>query len=225
MIQGTGVIVRRNDGKILLGRRTDGKGWCGGGGHIERGETPRMAAYREVVEEFNIYPIGMKELGEIEGPGYHSWIFIAENFFGNPRGQPREIDMTRWADLSELSAYRLFEPFQRSLSLLPSRINEYSFHYSLDPADQPDGVIQYDKAPKEIHIGVSDPEKNIESLIEHIKGLAGMGHSFNVVVDPSNAHEQTFWIDGDGPDRIESMEVSTNDEFQAANTDAECCSG
>lgn len=158
MIFGTGVILRRADGRILIGRRTDGKGWCGGGGHIEQGETPRMAAYRELVEEFNVYPIGMKELGEIEGPGYRSWIFLAENFWGEPRGMPEEINMTRWVTPTELMFYDLFEPFQRSLSLLPANLNEYSWHYSLDPEDQPSGVTQYDKEMEVQVIGEQESE-------------------------------------------------------------------
>lgn len=159
MIYGTGVIVRRNDGKILIGRRTDGKGWCGGGGHIEQGETPRMAAYREVVEEFSVYPIGLKELGEIEGPGYRSWIFLAENFWGEPRGEREEINMTRWVEPDELGYYQLFEPFQRSLVLLPAKSNSYSWHYSLDPADAPDGVIQYDEQSELIKEVQADGEQ------------------------------------------------------------------
>lgn len=145
MIFGTGVLIRRNDGKILIGRRSDGKGWCGGGGHIEAGETPRMAAYRETVEEMGVYPIGMKELGELNTNEYQSYIFLVENFFGEPRPADGEMDMLRWVDPVELPWYDLFEPFQRSLSLLPAASNEYSFHYSLDPKDQPEGVLQYDE--------------------------------------------------------------------------------
>lgn len=210
MIYGTGVIVRRDDGKILIGRRTDGKGWCGGGGHIEQGETPRMAAYRELVEEFSIYPIGMKELGEIEGPGYRAWIFLAENFWGDPRGERGEINMTQWVEPDELGYYQLFEPFQRSLALLPAKTNAYSWHYSLDPADAPEGVLQYDN--KTINLEVNDPEDQLEGLLEYIKGMASSGHSFNVVVDPGDEREKQFFIDGDGPDRIEEMEVQANGE-------------
>lgn len=47
-----GFVVQ--DGKILCGRRSDGQGWCGPGGHIEPKETPGVAFRREAKEEFGI---------------------------------------------------------------------------------------------------------------------------------------------------------------------------
>jgi len=43
--EGVGVLVI-TDGKVLTGIRTDGKGICGPGGHIEPGEDPETAARR-----------------------------------------------------------------------------------------------------------------------------------------------------------------------------------
>lgn len=209
MIMGTGVIVRNQNGDILIGKRTDGKGWCGGGGHIEEGETPYMAARRELIEEFGIFPIGMKPLGEIQGTDYISWIFLAENFFGRPKADPREIEISTWVNPSDLIYYDLFEPFQKSLSLLPAKLNGYSWRYSLDPKSQPEGITQYDDS-KTITMQVNDPDNNIESMLEYIGGMAKSGHSFQVLVDPQNKGEQSFYVDGDGPDHIEKMEVETD---------------
>lgn len=217
MIYGTGVIVRQKDGKILIGRRKDDEGWCGGGGHIEAGETPRMAARRELVEEFNIHPIGLEPLGVIEGIGYISYIFLSENFYGEPHGHNDEIGMTMWVHPDQLYQYRLFEPFEKSLTLLPPMPNTFSYHRTLDPADAPSGVIQLDKS---IELTVNDPDKNIESLIEYIRGLARRGTSFQVLVDPKNEYEKAFYIDGDGPDRITRMEVQDSGEQEPKLQDA-----
>lgn len=211
MIFGTGVFIRKPNGDILIGKRSDGKGWCGGGGHIEDGETPRMAAYRETVEELGIYPIGLSPLGEVTGPGYKSYIFIAENFYGEPKSDGIEMITTRWVSPVELNFYDLYEPFKKSIRLLPATLNNYTHHYTLDPIDQPPGVIQYDEdSIKTITLNTNDPYNSIENLIDCIKLIASSGHSFKVVVDPGNDGEQEFWIDGDGPDRIERMEVTAN---------------
>lgn len=61
-----------NDGKILCGRRSDGQGWCGPGGHIEPGETPGVAFRRETKEEFGV------DVGNI-------------TYLGNCKGKPEEI--------------------------------------------------------------------------------------------------------------------------------------
>ena len=52
---GCGVIVYNKDHtKILLGKRTDGAGWCIAGGKREDNETPSETARRELKEEFGL---------------------------------------------------------------------------------------------------------------------------------------------------------------------------
>jgi 8-oxo-dGTP diphosphatase len=51
---GVGVIVKNQDGHILLGKRKNAHGdghWSFPGGHLEFGETPEACAHREVLEE------------------------------------------------------------------------------------------------------------------------------------------------------------------------------
>lgn len=51
---GVGVIVRRADGRVLLGERIGAHGahtWALPGGHLEFGEAPEACALREVREE------------------------------------------------------------------------------------------------------------------------------------------------------------------------------
>ena len=50
-----------------------------------------------------------------------------------------------------------------------------------------------------------DPDKQLEKLLEKIKGHAAPGHTFDVVVDPSMTKEEgkeSFCMDGDGSFRI-----------------------
>lgn len=55
---------------------------------------------------------------------------------------------------------------------------------------------------------IDDREKNLEGLLNYIKKLTGIGHSFHVVVDPNNpTHEKDFFIDGDGSDRIKNVDI------------------
>ena len=55
-----------SDGKVLSGTRHNDFGYglvCGPGGHVEPGETPTQAAFRETEEEFGISPKELIPLG------------------------------------------------------------------------------------------------------------------------------------------------------------------
>lgn len=118
---GVGVIVIEN-GRILVANRTDGKGICGPGGHIERGETPRQAAIRETIEEFNIIPKDLIPLGKIEGMQHElgSHIFLCTSFDHEPRADNEEMENSRLMTIGELKSEKLdiFAPFAASLDLL-----------------------------------------------------------------------------------------------------------
>lgn len=51
---GTGIILVRDDGKILMGRRTDNNQWCLPGGTLELGEGLEDCIIRETLEEVGI---------------------------------------------------------------------------------------------------------------------------------------------------------------------------
>ncbi len=43
----------------------------------------------------------------------------------------------------------------------------------------------------------------IIGMLEHIKKTASIGHGFNIEIDPDDSeYSRTFYIDGDGADRI-----------------------
>ncbi|HSX24434.1 MAG TPA: NUDIX hydrolase [Candidatus Andersenbacteria bacterium] len=51
---GVDVVIKNNEGKILLHQRTDDNSWGMLGGWVEKGETPDQAAIREVEEEAGV---------------------------------------------------------------------------------------------------------------------------------------------------------------------------
>lgn len=50
-----------------------------------------------------------------------------------------------------------------------------------------------------ITIEVRDPDNQLIRLLDYIKGVANVGHSYDVVVDPHDKeYNKSFGIDGDG---------------------------
>ena len=65
---------------------------------------------------------------------------------------------------------------------------------------------------KTISIKVTDDENSLEDLIEYIKKVANIGHTFNVTVDPGNKdYEKSFEIDGDGTFYIDDIKSTISD--------------
>lgn len=69
--------------------------------------------------------------------------------------------------------------------------------------------ILNESSQKELHLTISDSEGSIQDLIETIKDYTQMGHTFEVVIDPGDSdYEKSFYIDGDGSDKIQDIEVT-----------------
>lgn len=119
--EGVGVLVIK-DGKVLTGIRTDGKGICGPGGHIEPGESPEAAARRETEEEFGIIPLELIPIGQVASkpPDLSSCIFLCTSYEQHPRADNEEMMNSRFMSLADLlnGDVKLFEPFEQSLRLL-----------------------------------------------------------------------------------------------------------
>ena len=110
---GCGVIVyNKYHTRILLGKRTDGAGWCIAGGKREDNETPSETARRELKEEFglDVSIENMKYLGKIysktiikgEYTNVISNIFYTDKFNGNITPQESEIEEIRWCDFYDI---------------------------------------------------------------------------------------------------------------------------
>ena len=58
----------------------------------------------------------------------------------------------------------------------------------------------------EIVIKLRDPDDQLVKMIEYIRGVAGIGHSFEVVVDPDmREYRKRFFMDGDGSFYIQDV--------------------
>lgn len=120
-----GVIVI-NEGKILVAVRNHevGNGLiCGPGGHIEKDETPIMAAARETNEEFGIIPNELIPFGR--GPaepetGFAPYLFLCTDYEGTPASDEDEMVGATFLSLEELHELdaALFAPFADSLNQL-----------------------------------------------------------------------------------------------------------
>lgn len=66
---------------------------------------------------------------------------------------------------------------------------------------------QYSKTFQQYTLLCSDPDRVIYSLLDEIRKRTNIGHSFDVVIDKDDKDEVTAFIDGDGSDKIHSIEV------------------
>lgn len=58
-----GIVLMRDDGRVFLGSRTDGRGWQFPQGGVLRHESPEEALYRELREEVGLAPDDVELLG------------------------------------------------------------------------------------------------------------------------------------------------------------------
>lgn len=132
---GVGVLVVK-DGKILIGLRKgtglNGNLYCGPGGHVEKGETPLQAAYRETEEEFGISPKNLVEIGKGNpepDTGLQSTIFICTDYVGEPKCLDGEMRNPEFADIEKIEQLRpsLFQPFADSIDLLKKLHKDYAY--------------------------------------------------------------------------------------------------
>lgn len=140
-----GVIVI-SEGKVLCGTRMHdtGRGLiCGPGGHIEDGETPEQAAFRETEEEFGISPKELIPIGY--GPkevtsGLTPCLFLCTEYNGKPYAASDEIKDPEFISLEELELLSpsLFQPFKDGVEkVVESLTDESTFPFiSENPIDK-----------------------------------------------------------------------------------------
>lgn len=117
---GAAVLVMR-DGKVLIGKRRDGNGWCGPGGHVEDGESSEEAAARELTEEFGITARELIPIGTVTGLDEQFGepvIFLCTDYDGEPACDGKEMEDARFVDVNDLDDLHLFPPFIASVNML-----------------------------------------------------------------------------------------------------------
>lgn len=155
-----GVLVI-SDGKILSGTRHNDFGYglvCGPGGHVEAGETPEQAAFRETEEEFGISPKELIPLGR--GPyepdtGLTPYLFLCTDYEGEPDCLDLEMTGAKFRTMAELDelAASMFQPFADGLEILKTCIDTALFFGD-------DGGEMHDELVESIGQAMAgDPEK------------------------------------------------------------------
>lgn len=155
-----------NDGRILCGRRSDGQGWCGPGGHIEPGETPSVAFRREAKEEFNIDVGGITYLGNCKGKPDEVLpvqIYRVNAYDGVPRCDQEEMFTATWMPPEQILTQDVpgglvFEPFRRS-------VEEYIDQLGLTLDDFDSSKHKRDEAGKFTSSGGSSSSKSEKSSV------------------------------------------------------------
>jgi len=110
---GVGVMVKNEQGKVLLGLRLSKHGygtWSFPGGHLEFGEKMTQAAIREAHEETGLIVSDLEltsvadELGALDqGKHYINIGFLARAASGNPAiKEPEKWERWEWFDLNKL---------------------------------------------------------------------------------------------------------------------------
>lgn len=118
------IILEREDGKVLLGKRTDNHMWGYAGGAIEIDEKAEEAAKRELMEETGfiadeitfflinsgpkahyIYPNG-DEVSNVE------IIYLCHRFHGHMKKQQDEIEELKWFDMDEIPSLLISPPIR-----------------------------------------------------------------------------------------------------------------
>ena len=135
-----GVIVV-NGGRILNGTRHNDFGYglvCGPGGHIEEGETPEQAAFRETKEEFGITPKSLMWLGqgpEEKDTGLKPYLFLCTEYYGTPNCEDLEMTGAKFSTIDELNekAESMFGPFADGLNILMDCLETGIFY--TDPSE------------------------------------------------------------------------------------------
>ena len=129
--QSVAVLVIK-DGKILTGTRHNDFGYgliCGPGGHVEKGETPEQAAFRETEEEFGISPTELIEYGigpEEPDTGLTPTLFMCTDYNGEPDCMDMEMTAPQFRTLEEIEqlAPSLFQPFKDAVDIFVKTLTE-----------------------------------------------------------------------------------------------------
>ena len=130
-----GVVIFNDEGKVFLGRRRNQRGfwvWQFPQGGIDKGETPKQAAYRELYEETGIEKSRVEMLGKTQDWLYYDlpkerqkrWRgqrqkWFAVRFTGKKKHidlgveTPPEFSSYEWGTLDD--AYHLIVPFKRKV--------------------------------------------------------------------------------------------------------------
>lgn len=135
-VKGVGIIIIQQ-GKILMGKRSDSGQWGLAGGSIEAGETPKEAAIRELYEEFGLKVKYLNYLGKSFSPSNpfktkDSTDGCSIDFFGEFTIMEKikininyEMTAYRWIPLEDMDKYLLYPASKYSLQTFKQFIKDH----------------------------------------------------------------------------------------------------
>lgn len=117
-----GVVIEKSGKLLLIDRKKFPFYWAGVAGHIEKGETPRIAAIKEVGEEVGLKVKRLKLLIKRRkfynnpcrrGSKSHYWWVFKADFAGSVEIRREEVKRYRWftpAEIKKLAESKKLEP-------------------------------------------------------------------------------------------------------------------
>ena len=186
-VASVGVICIEN-GAFIVAQRKSGGGeglFCGPGGHIEAGETPKQAAIRETQEEFGITPKDLMLIGygpEEPETGFTPAVYLCTEWEGEPHPVDGEMGDTMWItpDMVEQLRPSLFPPFADAYDLLMEIITPEQENEDGDSDDREDSLDKDD---------VDSVEKLRQFILQVAKGALDLdGEHGNIKLDSYPDH-------------------------------------
>ena len=170
-------VIGLKDGAVLCGVRKAGAGknLIGGpGGHVELGETPREAAFRETEEEFGIRPKDLVLIGygvEGEDNGLKPAIFLCTEWDGEPTVGDGEMSEPMWLYPSLIEDLKpaLFKPFADGIRVLNQASETMTGNVDKEAYSNPKETVALSEKPYNPAIEPVYPNKQKQSAIGRLR--------------------------------------------------------
>lgn len=124
--RGAGILVVDDEGRLLLGRRSDNNKWATPGGHVEDDESFEEAALRELREEVGLVGRDPQPLTHNRYQGYDSQTFLVKSFKGKIKSNG-ELNNIKWFNISDIPWNDLTDYTTDAINqLLKDKLTKYS---------------------------------------------------------------------------------------------------
>ena len=122
------IICVDDQGRILLGKRSDNKMWCYSGGAVEIDERVEDCAKRELYEEMGLIAEELEFFYVNSGPEAHyvypngdevsnfEIIYICRKWHGEPKSQDGEMEELRFFSCEEIDLSEISPPIRQVVS-------------------------------------------------------------------------------------------------------------